>query len=298
MTGSRGSSVDRVLVALDPAAPMAATLDALAGLVSDAQPEVKGLFIEDASLLALSSLSFVREVALDTASEQRMTAELLERQMKAQRIRVERMLADASRRLSLRPSFKVARGIVLEELLREAEQADLILLGRSHRVAGPRSWMGIRLGGLAEKIAGTLAIVQDAWSTGRSVSLVYDGSEAATRCLGLARQIGAREGLSLVVALVGDAEDRAHWQKRVGAVAPGIAEWHSLAAPVLSDLVAIARNAQSRVIVLPGHLERQCSNLIEGLLRDLDCSVVIVGELRSGGNANPANQELLTDDAR
>ena len=118
-------STRRVLIALDPAAPSSATLDALAGLVGAERPEICGLFIEDVTLLGLSSLSVVREVSLDTGAEDTMDTARLERQMHAQRVRVERMLTGAMSRFSVQPEFKVTRGKVRDELRREAQSADL-----------------------------------------------------------------------------------------------------------------------------------------------------------------------------
>ena len=53
----------------------------------------------------------------------------LERQMHAQRVRVERMLTEAMSRFSVQPEFKVTRGRVRDELRREAQSADLVVVG-------------------------------------------------------------------------------------------------------------------------------------------------------------------------
>lgn len=270
----------RILIALDPAAPNGATLDALTGLTGPEPAEICGLFIEDVSLIGLSSLSFVREVALDTGVERAMNPAQLERQLQAQRIRVERMLKGAVRRFSLNPDFKVTRGKVLEELRREGENADLVLVGRSPAQAGTRSWMGIRLGSLAAEIGGVLAIIQDAWLTGQSVAVIYDGSECAIRCMALAQRIALSERLPLSVILVGTAHDFPHWRDALRAdpvIAP-VQRWNSIDPSRLGELGKYARAACARVIVLPGHLEKQHPELIESLLRTLDCSIVAVGE--------------------
>ena len=270
----------RVLIALDPAAPTSATLDALAGLVGAERPEICGLFIEDVTLLGLSSLSVVREVALDTGVEDVMDTARLERQMHAQRVRVERMLTGAMSRFSVQPEFKVTRGRVRDELRREAQSADLVVVGRSPRQAGARCWMGIRLGSLAAEINGILAFVQDAWLTGKSVALVYDGTECASRCLALAQRIAANENLPMVAVLVGNPRDCSRWQAALGSdsAAPRVRQWHGLETPRLGDLPDVVRAANARVIVLPGHLEKQRPELIESLLRQLECSIVAVGE--------------------
>ncbi len=276
----RRARTQRILIALDPAAPDGATLDALTGLVAPGPWKICGLFIEDVALIGLGSLSFVREVALDTGVERAMSRGQLELQVQAQGMRVERTLTESVRRFSLQPDFKVIRGKVLEELSREAENADLVVVGRSPAQAGPRCWMGIRLGSLAAKIGGVLAIVQDAWLTGQSVALIYDGSECAGRCRVLAQRIAQREGLFLTVILVGGVRDCVHWRDalRADAVVAPVQHWNRIDPSRLGELGKYAGAAAARVIVLPGHLEKQHPELIESLLSQLECSIIAVGD--------------------
>ncbi len=299
MTRERDTSVPRVLIALDPAAPMTATLDALSGLTSGLRPHVEGLFVEDTRLFALSALSIAREVTLDTAEERPIQRDVLERQMRAQRARVEEMLTNALRGLALEVNFRVARGAVIEELQRAAREADLLVVGRSHYVAGARSWMGMRLASLAAetaRTAGTLAIVQDAWATGNTVMVLYEGSSSSVRALTLASRLAHKESLALAVVLAGDAEECTRWRREIEALPLSCRadRWYRTEQPASDTVVRLARENGCRVVFLPARALDPAGSVVDHLMRELDTSVVVVGESLPPPPANDDKAELPT----
>ncbi|HSG88195.1 MAG TPA: universal stress protein [Pseudomonadales bacterium] len=203
----------RIVVALDPAAPRAEAFEALLALCDAADADVTALFIEDDNLLRLAALPGAVEIriqpgaaphVLDPAA---MLAQL-ERRAEQMRSTCQRAALD----LKLRAHFSVVRGDVLAELLRAAADADILVVGRSLRSAGTRTWLGAAPERLVAALrtagrAPALMFVHEPWHSGRSVALLDDPGEFGARALQLASALARREGLPLEhVSLTAGAE--------------------------------------------------------------------------------------------
>jgi nucleotide-binding universal stress UspA family protein len=126
----------RIWVALDESPCSAAALRDAAALAAEMDAELAGLFVEDINLQHLIGLPFAREFSLLTGAGSLLSQEDVERTWRREAETMQRLLAEAAKRLRLRWSFRVARGRVSAELNTLAQAFDLIVLGQ-------RSGMGV-----------------------------------------------------------------------------------------------------------------------------------------------------------
>lgn len=277
--GERRSS--RVLIALDPAAPTPAraAARAISELVSDLRPELVGLFVEDANLRRLCGLSCVREISIDTGVERGPSLELMESQLRVQRIRMERELARTARMLRLPHRFRVARGEVREALRTAVAHTDLVLIGRATGVASARSLMGWRLHELVSMVPRTLAIVSESWRAGRSILAVCADDRSGQAALAMAARLARIEKIDLVVALphARRVPDKSSMVATLARHAPLVnTRWVWLQEMSPERLAALARSADPRALVLGVTDVQAASSMVETMLPRLSCSIVTV----------------------
>ena len=274
--------IRRVLLALDPAAPRMEVFDAIAALVDPASVEVTGLFVEDDALLRLSSLPFAVEIRRG-GLPRALNAATLQAQLEERARTMRAAFEDAARSRHLRARFTVTRGEVVAELLRAAAEADVLVIGRSFRTAGTRTWLGAaleRLGaptphgaappqetGTAGAVRTSLLLVHEPWAEGSRVLLLDDGSAAGAAARERAEELARGEDLALEVRrLAGEPEG-------APPLLPPGAE-HSPARG-LAALRELCRRLDVRVLVLPDTPALHAAVDVPTLVRDLPASVIL-----------------------
>ncbi len=267
----------RVLVALDPAAPNPAAVEAAFCITGGSRSELVGLFVEDSNLLALASLPCAREITFATATERRLDATTLRDQISWCSELVRREFESAAQRLAFDYSFKVRRGEVIRETRLEAQGSDFLIVGRSVRTAGLRSWLGAMVYALAEPGAPTVVFVQEGWSTGSSVLAVYEDPTVSTEILKTAAAIAQRERLALkVVVRSGSSPDATSMINRT--LASGEPEPAIVIIPDLSatSLASVAQQQDARALVFSGDSQTNLLECVRQLLERTETSLVIL----------------------
>lgn len=180
-------SIRRILVALDASPHSMAALKAAASLAARLGAEIQGLFIEDITILRLAELPVSRRVAVYTMQPRRLDREHLERELRAQARLARRALAEIASRSRLRWSFRVAQGMIPQELLSAAREVDLLILGKSgwsrSRRLGSTTLVMIR-----ESPVGVM-VLQQGGQLAMPISLLFDGSDASRRALAAAADL-------------------------------------------------------------------------------------------------------------
>jgi len=195
--GQDGPTVRRILVGIDASPSSLAALETALNLAVEQNAQVEGLYIEDLNLVRLAQLPFAREVVHVTAQVRTFALKDLERQLRAQADRARGAIAEQAGRRGVRWRFEVARGDIARELLRRADEADLVILGRS-------GWSGSHALGSTAQAAllmgqrPTMLLQFDA-RLNRSVGVVTDGSEFGQRALQAAADLAQRHERGLRV---------------------------------------------------------------------------------------------------
>jgi nucleotide-binding universal stress UspA family protein len=272
--------IQRILVALDASPHSLAALEAAAELAARFRAELLGLFVEDVNLLRLAKLPFAQEVGFFSATRRRLDARQVERQLRAQAGRSRRALTVTAGRARVPWAFRVARGVVVPELLFAASEADLLILGK----AGWSLAGGKRLGSTARAVlaeAPCLAMVlQHGVRLRLPVLVVYDGSPLAQKALAMAVALIQGTGDRLTVLILAEgpaAAQRLQTQAAAWLQAQGVeARCRSLTEATVSRLAQLVRLERCGTLVLPARSSLLHHEVLLELLGEIRAPVLLV----------------------
>jgi hypothetical protein len=182
-----GGRIRRVAVALDASPHSLQGLALAAGIAAALNAELEGVFVEDTELLRLAGLPFLRELRVATLCESTLDADRLQRELRAAARGVRERLERTAAELGVAWSFRVWRGDLEAEILGAALDAELFALGRIGRFAPLRRR--------------PRPVVPRPHNSGPLLGVLYSGSEASTRALSIAVELGIRHAANLVVIL-------------------------------------------------------------------------------------------------
>lgn len=274
------SRIQRILVALDASQDSLAALEAAADLAEEIQAELFGLFVEDVALLRADQLAIAREVEFFSAEPRETEAGQMERELRAQAKRVRSVLEQVAERRRVPWRFRRVRGDVTSELRSAAGDADLLALGMVGRSLGrgPGSTTRALLGEAPVPVL----LTRRGGRIGRSVHLLYDGSEASRRALRVAAALAGSGKVRLTMSVLVEDEDEARdlWKEASGELeeADVKADFHHLPPREGVEGLAALLKARGCGLVVAGRpaVAEEASELRE-LLTEVSCPVLVVG---------------------
>ena len=170
----------RVLVAMDTGTLNQPALSAAAGVAAALGARLEGLFVENADLVRLGGLPFASEISAVTGAWRDLAVDEIERALRLQAARIERLLADAAKRVRVPWSFETARGRLVAQAI--AREAELTILGGANRAA---------------ETASLLAVSRRAHPGRRSMAVLFDASPTSLRALEVAGRLADALGSDL-----------------------------------------------------------------------------------------------------
>lgn len=212
--------VDRILVSLDTSKHSFAALKAAIELGRHYDAELKGVFIEDITLLSLAEMGFRQEVGEYSATVRDISKDGMTRAIFVQSRWIIRTFQKMINQTNLTGDFAILRGKVSETIERESEQCDLLILGKS----GTNPLHSRHLGSTAKAIIRNqkkpLLLVEEDNILGHPMILLYHESSLGQIALESAADLLA-PGETLVILL--DKEDHKSFINHKQA----ISEWAS-----------------------------------------------------------------------
>jgi len=249
------SGLSRVLVALGAASPNRPAVETGVGLAAAVGAALDALFVEDASLVRLGALPFASETSALTGARRTLGAGEMERALRVEAARLERLLALAAARQQVPWSFAVTRGELLAVAM--SHEADLIVLGAQTRSTPP---------GREPEPSGPM-------------TAVFDASPEALRALAATTQLAralARSMLILVPA-VEHAPQRAARQQARDWLASGQVAGAVVAMDIGEQaLVGAVRARRSGLLALPASVLDVWPVELAALVAGIACPLVIV----------------------
>jgi len=260
------TTVSRVLIAFDTVSSNPRVLDVGAGLAAALGATLEGLFVEDAGLLHLCGLPFAREISAVTGAWRGLATEEIERALRVEAARVERLLARAAEHARVPWSFATARGRLLAQAM--AREADLMILDAAGPAAGARE-----------------SLAQGRRHVPAPFAVFFDASPASFEALDLAERLASALGreLHILVAPGGESTDAA-WKHARSRLAAGHA---GLVIPLGEGRDALGRALRAHRSELLVHALPDVARSLEvlaGLVAKLSCPLLVV---RGGAGASP-----------
>jgi nucleotide-binding universal stress UspA family protein len=281
--------IRRIVVALDASPTSLAALEAAAQIAALWKAEMVGLFIEDADLLRLASLPFVRELGSFSATPRPLDPTAVERQLRSLAARAEQAFLQTAHRRQVRAQFHVSRGRVVSELLATVGETDWLSLGKVGWTLTTRPGLGSTARAVVCSTQTPVIVFPARGQVGGPVGVAYDASPTAQRALGIARVLAGREHPRLSVLVVGATpHDRERAKQRaITELAPhGIpARYQPVPAARVSELARFATEAGVNTLVIPMGLPAVSEAALEHLAGEFHGPVVVVGDRRSSDPA-------------
>jgi nucleotide-binding universal stress UspA family protein len=274
--------IQRILVALDASTHSLAGLQAAAELAARLNAELIGLFVEDINLLRLVGTPFAQEVGDYSAMKRKLVPGELERRMRAQANSARQALTRVATETNLAWSFRTVRGSIPAELISATDDTDLIILGKT-------GWSGrSRVGSTAQAIltqASKLTLIlREGVKLGRTLMLIYDGSDSADEALAIAGQLVQEGEGKLIVILI--AKNKGEAQRlQESALQWGRGHRLDLQFRWLTEadafiVCSIARTEESGVLVVPQDSPFLTNETLMTILNDINCPVMFVRQPR------------------
>jgi nucleotide-binding universal stress UspA family protein len=261
-----------IAVALDCSPHSRASLEAAAEMAARLQAELIGIFVEDINLLRMAGLPFAEEFRLYSTTTGKFDEGQLERLLRLQAREARELLQQTAEALALRHTFRVLRGMVPEQLMTGAPEADILVLGRSGRSPSCRKGLGSTARTALYEGKGTVLLMRPGITAASGPLMVlFDGSEGSKRALGTALAIAGPESCIhlIVVGLKPETEERCRREAESQIGPSGLCmEYHHLPISDGKQLARYIRMIDSGLLVMSDRMK-----LPEAVLRDLVCAI-------------------------
>jgi hypothetical protein len=265
-------AVARIVVALDTAAFGDLAIEIARELASAPTLELLGLFVEDPWLLEHAKSPLAREVVM-SGLERPLEAHRLARQLRAQATQARSGFEAAAARAGLRHGFQIARGELVDELLRAAANAEAIvvaLTGRDRRRSAT-------LGALTRAGLHALLFARESWLTGRSILTVVEATGEARESLQVAARLAERTQSPLRILLTAEAHSdesaRTQMQELRGR---GIVLEVLPPSPRVTPETIVRSAPDARLLIVPSRGAQDDQDLVEQLLDKTRTALLLI----------------------
>lgn len=270
----------RILVALDDSPHSRAALDMAVRLAADLETELEGLFIKDENLLRAAQLPFAKEVRSHSVSPKSLDDRRVERQLRYQAERAEAALQEATEQFEVAYNFRVVEGQVTRELLRAAEEADLIAMGKTSTQSSRRR-LGTTSHTLLSESPTPVLVLRRSGRRRQPILTYYDGSDAAQLALRVAAHLasgGAPRPLKVFLPATDEEETeqlRTEVEKKYGDRISQLGV-RPLTEIEIARIATLARREGRGLFVMPGGASPLSDASLQRFLYELDRPLLVV----------------------
>ncbi|WP_455365141.1 hypothetical protein [Kaarinaea lacus] len=257
MKPDREAKVLQVLLALDAASHNIDALETAINLASQLHAELIGLFIEDMDLLRSANLPFASEIVATSGEERTISADYIERALRAWSSQVQAQLAREAQKANIKCTFRTVHNRRIETLISETGESNLLIISHSRQqLIAPLTKSDV-------------------------VYLLFDGSTEAHHGVAIVSEMAVK-GLKHVVLI-----DSCSGEGEVEYTAKKAADWltrhgvHVLIQKLQGDpeksLPPLLKKYPAALLLVPAHFpSQQTSDALLKLQNKLNCPVVIV----------------------
>lgn len=181
--------VDRILVSLDASQHSFAALHAAIELAHHYDASLKGVFVEDTTLLSLAEMPFRQEVGEYSAIVREISTDGMTRGIFVQSRWVIRTFRKLINQTSLTGDFAILRGKVSETIDHESEECDLLILGKTGTNPLRQRRLGSTTKALIRRQKKSLLLVEEDNRLGYPLIALFDHSKLGQVSLETARDL-------------------------------------------------------------------------------------------------------------
>lgn len=262
------AAIRNIVVTLDASESGRPALETAVRLAAILGAELEGVFVEDINLIRLAGLPFLREVRPGSLTEEELSSQRMQSELRALARHAEHMLEQAVRETGVDWSFRVWRGRTEAESLSTTFDADVLSLYRGSSLLSCRARLVPK------------PCVLPARYTTQSISVLFSGSEQAIKALTAACHLANDLDVHLIVLLPNTKTgDVLNLQKKAGAILDSYSQ-HARFVPLAdSDAQSLAQIVSASVntvlVAEAGHPILQQGG-IDQCLETLSCPLLLV----------------------
>lgn len=249
----------RIAITLDALEVSPAALEQAVLLAERMGAQLEGIFIEDIDLIQIAGLPFVREFRSVSRSEDAISLNRMEQELRVLARRAERLLSEQASRHNVAWSFRIWRGSIDTELLAADVEADVFALTR---------------------LGAGLVRLPVLPRTSTAVTVLFSGTDASRRALEAAVSLATDPDKALNIILpagdeTGATEMKQEAESHLGRAAAA-AHFVQLQDGTLANVLEILSDTRTAVLILErGSKLLQMPSLKRGLAA-LGCPLLIV----------------------
>ncbi len=249
----------RIAITLDAFEVSARALEQAVLLAERMGAQLEGIFVEDIDLIHIAELPFLREVRSVSRSEDMISLDRMEQELRVLARRAERLLSEQASRHNVPWSFRIWRGSIDTDLLAVGIEADVFALTRLGAGLGRMPALRTRLS---------------------AVSVLFTGTEASVRALETAMNLvtGPQQELNVLLPVEDGAEISRLQQLAAKQLGDHVehAYFIRMTEGSLTDLLEMLSDTNSAVLVVERDNKLlQMPSLKQGLCA-LNCPLLVV----------------------
>lgn len=168
--------VNRILVSLDSSRHSIAALHAAIELAHHYNASLKGIFVEDLTLLSLAEMPFRQEVGEYSAIIREISSDGMTHGIFVQSRRVIRIFRKLINQTDLIGEIAVLRGNVNKTIKQESKECDLLILGKSGTNPLTKNRLGSTTRAMIRDQKKTLLLVEEHNQLGSPIIVLYENS--------------------------------------------------------------------------------------------------------------------------
>jgi hypothetical protein len=227
----------------------------------------------------LGQFSLSYEISDLTGTIKRLDDEEIERQVRAQSARLQKLMDTIGKRGNLKYTFRSVRGGVEKELLTATESADLITIGRIGWSHKKLSELGRTAKTIIEETNKPVLILQQGWHIGNTTVVIYDGTESGERALIIAEQLALKQNNKLKVILdPGKGEEEGELKEAVYRILLETTvkvQMQIMETDDIETLKRIIKSDKGGLLIVPKHHELFGEANLEQILTNIPCPLLL-----------------------
>jgi len=273
-TGNDAFVIHRILAAVDATPTSTTVLKTAALLARKFGGELEGIFVEDINLLRLAGLPFARELTWSTAMDLRLDYGRMERALRGHASYARQVVVNTTSQMNLHVSLRIARGQIGPELLRAAQDIDLLILGKARKSQDVN--IGVTTRQVVRQAHCSVLLVAAEPRPYKTVMTMFDGTENSIQRIKTAAQLAFAMGKNLLILIPAKADSdfqRLREQSRRSLIQdPLLVSYRAVATEEACFNGRLLKHENVGIVVLSA----APTNAIESQVLRLECSVLIV----------------------